>query len=140
VETLIASDLGAGRLDRFGETSTDGPEHKGGHITFGFDGKIGGFAGEFVAAVELQTGFPEEFSGEAQVFGSIDTPEPEFFFIALEEVEGLLEFFHGAIKRGGEEEDWEVPGMPWILRADADAIFAGLILFDGAAVVISNAG
>src|SRR4029077_13490803 len=70
--------------------------------------------------------------------GSIHAPEPELFFIALEEVQAFLELFHGAIERAGQEINAERPGVARIMHLNAHTVFAPLIAFHAAAVVITS--
>ncbi len=71
----------------------------------GGEGEVGAFGWELDAAVEAEAGFAEEFGAKAHVFGAIHTPEPELFFVALEEIHGLFELLHGFVEVGSQEKD-----------------------------------
>ena len=133
----VAGELDAPGFDRFGKAAADKAEGGSRGIAFWFKREDSGFGGEFVAAVELQTGVFQKFGGETHVLGAVDAPEPELFLIALEEVQGFFELLHRAIERGGQKEDSQGPGVTWVLHAHPDAIFAVLILFNAAAVVVA---
>lgn len=136
----VAGEKDAAGFYRFREAPADRTQHEGGNAAFRLNGQAGRLAGKFDAAVELKARFLKEFRREAEIFGTIHTPKPKFLFVALEEAERFFELLHGPVKGGGEEENGEIPGVAGVLNADADAIFAGLILLDAATVVISNAG
>ena len=106
--------MDVGEFDGFGKTAANRPKDEGRDIAFRLDGEVGGFARKFVAAVQVETGFLEKLGGEAQVCGAVHAPEPEFLFIALEEMEGLLELLHGAVEGGSKEEDGQSPGVPGV--------------------------
>jgi hypothetical protein len=135
---LIAGEADAAVFDRFGEAAADRAKDEGRDVAFGFERETRGFAWKLEAAVEEQTDFFKEFRRERQVGSAVDTPEPKLFFIALEEAETFFELLHGAIKGRGQEENADIPGMARILSANADAVLAGLIHFDTAAVVIAD--
>jgi hypothetical protein len=139
-KVLVAGEENAAGLYRLREASTDRAQNEGGNAAFGFDGEAGCFLGKFQAAVELQPNFLKEFRGEAQILGAVDAPEPELLFIALEKRQGLLKLLHGPVKGGGEKKNAKIPGVTGVLNPDANTVFAGLILFDAATVVIPNAG
>jgi hypothetical protein len=134
---LVAGGKDAGLFDGFGEAAAHGAEGEGGDFGFGLDREIGGLAGEFAAAVEGQSGFAKEFGGKAHVFGAIDAPEPQLFFIALEKIQGLFELGHGAIEGGSQEKDVERPGMARIAHLNADAVLSALISLHAAAVGVA---
>ncbi len=94
--------------------------------------------GKLDAAIEAQAGFAQEFGAEAHVFGAIDAPEPELFFVALQEIDGFLEFFHGLIEIGGQKKDSEQPSVARIAYADAHAVLAALVAFDRTPIIIAN--
>src|SRR5579885_3590036 len=75
---------------------------------------------------------------KSQVSGTVYTPEPELFLIALEKVHGFLELLHGTVKGGGQEKHLESPRMPGVAGKNPYTILAGLIALDAAAVVIAN--
>jgi len=137
---LVAGGLDAGEFDGLSEAAANGSEDESGDITFGLEGKVGSLARELGTLVHVQSGFLEEFGGKAHVLSAVNTPEPELFFVALEEMEGFFELLHGAIKGGSQEEYGEGPGVPGVKDADADTVFSGLILINAATVVVANAG
>lgn len=137
---LVAGEADPTDFDRFGQPTADGSKHEGGHVPLRFEGKIGRLAGKLNAAIELKTGFLQEFCGKTEISGAVYTPKPELFLIALEEVERVLELFHGTVEGGGQEENTEAPGVAGVLDADADTVFAGLVALDAAAVVIADDG
>jgi hypothetical protein len=140
-EELVGGVDGAGGdFYRLGEAAADRSQGEGGDSALRLYGEIGGLAREFGAIIEAHAGFLEKLSGETHVFGAVDTPEPKLFFIPLEEVEGLLELFHGAIKGRSQKKDAERPGVAGIVDADADTVFTALILLDAAAIVVTNDG
>src|SRR5208282_1384512 len=90
--------------------------------------------------IQLHPGLAEELGREAHIFCTVDTPKPELLLMALQEVQRLFQLFHGAVKRRSEKENSEVPGVTGVKDLDSDAIFAGLISFHAAAVVIADGG
>jgi len=119
---LVASVDCARGFHRLGEAAADGAEDEGGDGALGRQGEIGGFVRKFDATVEPQAGFAEEFRGETHIFGAIDSPKPELFLMALEEIHRLLELFHGFVEVGSQVKDPEKPSVAWIADADADAV------------------
>jgi hypothetical protein len=87
-----------GRLHRFSQATAYRPQDSSRNGALRLESQAGGFAGEFDAAVEFHAGFAEKLDGKTHVFGAVDAPEPEFFFVALEKIERFLELFHGAIE------------------------------------------
>src|SRR5262249_2745747 len=84
--------------------------------------------------------FAEEFGGEPHVGGAVDAPEPKLLLVALEKVEGLLEFLHGTIEGRSEEEHAQSPGMTGVTSVNANAILPVLVFFDAAAIVVAYSG
>jgi hypothetical protein len=136
--TSVTRCHGARGFDGFGEAAAHGAERKCGNFALWWDGEAGGLARKFLPAVELHSGFFQEFGGETQVFGAVNTPEPELFFIPLQKIQTLFQFLHGAIKGAGEEIDGQSPGMAGVIDLNTNAIFTGLVAFHAAAVVVSN--
>jgi hypothetical protein len=134
----VAGGHGTRCFDRLCKPAAHRTECESGNFAFRRHGKAGGLAGKFLAAVELHSGFFQEFGGKSQVFGTVHAPEPEFFFVALQEVKALFQLFHGAIEGAGKKIDGKGPCMAGIINLNTDAIFAGLIAFHAAAVVVSN--
>ena len=134
----VTGNHGARRFDRFGEAAAHRAENECWNIALWAQRNIGGFAREFGTLIKLETGFFQKFSGETQVFGAVHAPKPELFFMALEEVQGLFELFHGAIERRGQKEYAQVPSMAWVMNLDANAILAVLIALHAAAIVITG--
>jgi hypothetical protein len=95
---LVGGVDGSWRLDGLGQAAADGSEDKGRHGAFGRDGQVSGFAGKLGAFVQTHADFAEELGGKAHVFGAINAPEPQFLFVALQEVQRLFELLHGAIE------------------------------------------
>ena len=122
----------------FGQAAANGAEDEGWDGALRRQGEISGLRRKFDAAVEAEAGFAQEFGAEAHVFGAIDAPEPELFFVALQEIDGFLELFHGFIEVGSQIEDPKQPSVAGVPDANAHAIFPGLIAFDGAAVIVAN--
>src|ERR1700684_4296209 len=58
--------------------------------------------------------------------------------MALQEVERLLQLFHGAIERRRQKKHAKRPRMPGVMDPDADAVLPTLILFDAAAVIVAD--
>jgi len=58
--------------------------------------------------------------------------------VALEEIDGILEFFHGFIKAGSEVKDAEEPGVAGVANADTYPILPGLIALARAAVIVAD--
>src|SRR5216683_977057 len=137
---LVAGEQGTGGLHGFGEAAADGAENKSGDGALGSEREIGAFGWELDAAVEAEAGLAQEFGAKAHVFGAIHTPEPELFFVALEEIHGLFELLHGFVEVGSQEKDTEEPSVSRIADADADTVFPRLIAFDAAAIVIADCG
>src|SRR4029077_20734748 len=125
----IAGSHGARRFDGFGETAAHGSERKCGNFALRRNGEAWNLAREFLAAVKLQTSFFQKFGGETQVLGTVHTPEPELFLVALQEVESFFQLLHGAIQGAGEEIDGQSPGVAGVIDLDTNAIFTGLIAF-----------
>src|SRR5262249_19190411 len=101
----------AGHFEGFGEATTHRRQGESRHILFGSDGQAGRLTREFGATIEAKARFFKELSGETQILGAVNAPEPEFLFIALEKIQALLEFFHCAVKRAGQKIDTERPCM-----------------------------
>src|SRR5229473_2711240 len=104
-QRLVAGEQGTGGLHGFGQAAADRAEDEGGDGALGGEGEVGAFGWELDAAVEAEAGFAEEFGAKAHVFGAIHTPEPELFFVALEEIHGLFELLHGFVEVGSQEKD-----------------------------------
>jgi hypothetical protein len=130
----------AGGFHGLGQAAADWTEDEGGDGALWGKREIGAFAGKFDAAVEPKAGFAQEFGRKAHIFGTVDAPEPKLFFVALEEIDGFLELFHGFIEVGGQEKDAEEPSVARVADADAHTILPSLIAFDGAAVIIADCG
>src|SRR5882757_9223629 len=128
---------GARTFHRFGQAAADRAEGEGGDIALWSYREICGFGGKLDATIEAQAGFAQEFGAEAHVFGAIDAPEPELFFVALQEIDGFLELFHGFIEIGGQEKDAEEPSVARIAYADAHAVLAALVAFDRTPIIIA---
>jgi hypothetical protein len=137
---LVAGGGYAGRFHRFGQTTADGAQQEGRNVALGFNREIRGFARKFDAAIEMKTTFSQKLSGEAGVGGAIHSPKPELFLVALEELEGFLELLHSAVERPSKEEDAKTPGVARVLYAKANAILAGLVAFNAAAIVVTDGG
>src|SRR5579863_10552980 len=136
--TSVARSHGARGFDGFGEAAAHGPEGKCGNFALRWNREARGLARKFLAAVELHSGFFQKFGGETQVFGAVNAPKPELFLVALQEVEALFQLFHGAIEGAGEEIDGQSPGVARVIDLNTNAIFARLVAFHAAAVVVSN--
>jgi hypothetical protein len=134
----VAGVDGPGGFHGFGQAAANRSEDEGRDVTFGSKSEIGALGWELEATVEMEVGFAEEFGAEAHVFGAFNAPEPEFFLVALKEINGFLELLHGFIKAGSQEIDAEEPGVAGIADADANAVLPGLIALDGAAVIVAN--
>jgi hypothetical protein len=102
---LIAGKGDAAEFDGLGQATANGTQHERGDVTFRSNGEIRGFAWEFIAAIKMEAGFFQEFRGEAHVLAAIDTPEPQFFLVALEKGKRFLKLLHRAVKGRGEEEN-----------------------------------
>jgi hypothetical protein len=137
---LVAGVDLAGGFHGFGQAAADGAKDEGWDVALGSEREIGALRGKLDAAVEPEAGFAEEFGGKAHVFGAIDTPEPELFFVALEEIDRFFELLHGFIEIGSQEKDAQEPRVARVTDADAHTIFSGLIAFHGAAVIIADCG
>jgi hypothetical protein len=135
---LVAGQTEATILHRFSKATADRAQQEGRDIALGLEREVRGFAGELDPAIEEETNVFEELGGKGDIFGTVNAPEPEFFFVALQEAERLLEFLHGAVEGGGQEEDTKIPAVPRILHPDAHTVFTGLVEFHAATVVISN--
>jgi hypothetical protein len=135
---LVAGEAEATGFDRLGQATTDCAEGESGHVALRFKRQTSGLARKLKAAVELEASFLEEFGGEADIGGAIHSPEPELLFLALEEVEGVMELLHGAIKGGSQKEDAESPGMSRVLDAETHTVFAGLVTLDAAAIIVAD--
>src|ERR1700751_5242467 len=95
---LVAGELDATGVYGFCESTPDKAQCRGGSIAFRLERKEGGFPGEFIAPIELQAGVFQKFCRKTHVPGSIHSPEPQLFLVALQEVQRLLELLHGAVK------------------------------------------
>jgi hypothetical protein len=124
----------------FGQATADRAQDEGWDGALWREGEIGGFGREFDAAIEAEAGFAKEFGAEAHVFGSIDAPKPELFFVTLQEIDRFLQFFHGFIEIGGQKEHAEEPGVARVTHSNAYAILATLIAFDGTTVIVADSG
>jgi hypothetical protein len=90
--------------------------------------------------IQLHSCLSEELGGEAHIFGSVHAPEPQFLFMALEEVQRLLELLHGTVKRRSEEEDPQIPSVTRVENLDSNTILTSLISFHAATVVVADDG
>jgi hypothetical protein len=115
-----------------------GPRTKAGTLRSGARVRLAPLGGKLDAAVEAEAGFAQEFGGKAHVFGAVDAPEPQFLFVALQEIDGFLELLHGLIEAGSQVKDAEEPGVAGVADADAHAILPGLISLNGAAVIVAD--
>ena len=66
-----------------------------------------------------------------------NAPEPKPVFLLLEELQGLLELPHGAIKRGSKEIDRENPALACKLRPYANTVLSILVYFNRALIFIA---
>jgi hypothetical protein len=137
---LVAGKEEAAGLNRLGEATPNRSKDERGNGALGFNRQGGCLARKFDTAVEMQARFLQKFGREAEILGTIHTPKPELFFIALEKGQCLFEFLHGPVKGRGEEENAQIPSMAGVLNANSNTIFAGLVFFDAATVGVSNAG
>jgi hypothetical protein len=135
---LVASQADPAVLDGFCQPPADGAEDKCRNVAFGFECEVGGLPRKLDAAIQVKTCVLQELSGEGNVFGPIDTPEPEFLFIALKEPKGFFQLLHGAVEGRSEKENAKIPCMAWVLDPNANTILAGLVQLDTATVVIPN--
>jgi hypothetical protein len=87
---LVGGVYGPRRFDGLGQAAADGSQNEGGDGALRRESEIGGLAREFGALVQAHANFSQEFGGKTHVLGAIDAPEPELFFMALQEIEGLL--------------------------------------------------
>jgi len=133
---LVSGEADTTILYGFGEAAADWAKNKCRYVALRLKREIEGLAREFDAAVELETGFLEEFGRKGKICRAVNTPKPKLFLVALEETERLLEFLHCAIEGRGEEENAQIPGMARVLSLDADAVLTSLVPLDAAAVVI----
>jgi len=101
---LVASGQGARGLDGFGKVATHRAEHERWDLPLGQKRETSGLARKFSTAIQLKSSLAKKFRGKAHVFGAVNAPKPKLFFLALQEVQGLLELLHGPIKRGAEEK------------------------------------
>ena len=138
LRALITRCEGSGLLDRFGKAAAHRAKNKRRNFPFGHQREIGGLPGKFPSPVKPETGFAEKLCGKTHVLGAVHAPKPEFLFMALQEVEGLFDLFHGAIEGRRQEKDAKNPGVTRIGRLNPNAIFAVLIAFHAATIVIAN--
>src|ERR1700723_1143508 len=136
----VAGDGGASLLDGFGKSAAHRPKHKRRDFALRSQRKIGGSARKLRAMVQLHSCLAEKLGGEAHVFGAVDAPEPQLPLMTLEEVQGLFQLLHSAVKRRREKENPQIPGVAGVKDLDADAVFAGLIAFHAATVVVADGG
>ena len=136
----VAGNDAASNFDGFGEAAAHRPKNKGGDLALRSQRNAGGFFWKFNAAVKLQSRLFEELSRKAHIFRAVHTPEPQLLFLALQEIQALLELLHGPVKGPGEKKDAELPGMTGVVNLNANTILAGLVQLDAAAVVVSNGG
>lgn len=137
-ECSVAGELDAARLYRFREPPANEAECGRWGVAFRLKGEDGSFPWEFIAAIELQAGVFQEFRGKTHILGAVYTPEPQLFLVALQEAQRLLELLHGSVKGGGQEEDAQRPSVTGILYPHPDTVFAGLVLFNAAAIVVAR--
>ena len=123
-------------FDQFRQAAPHWPQRKRRDIALRSDRHAGRFAWKFLPAIELEAGLFQKFRRKSQVFCAINAPEPELFFIPLQEIQTFLQLFHGTVKRTSQKINTQVPRMPRIVYLDANAIFSALIAFDAAAIVI----
>jgi len=116
------------------------PQHERRYFTLRSQRKIGSSAGKLSPMIQLHSCLSEELGGEAHIFGTVHAPEPQFLFMALEEVQRLLELLHGTVKRRREEKDPQIPGVTRIENLNPNTILASLISFHAAAVVVADDG
>jgi hypothetical protein len=135
---LVPGVDGAGGFHGLGQAAAHWAEDEGGDVALRREGQIGALGRKLDAAVEAEAGFAEEFGGKAHVFRAVDAPEPQFLFVALQEIDGFLELLHGLVEAGGQVKDAEEPGVAGVADADAHAILPGLIALDGAAVIVAD--
>src|SRR6266404_3536248 len=136
----VAGGYAASYFDGFGESASHRPQDKGGDLALRSQRDAGGFSWKFCAAVQLQSRLFEKLSRKAHVFGAVHTPEPQLLFLALQEIQALLELLHGPVKGRGEKKDAELPGVARVVHLNANTILASLVELDAAAVVVSNGG
>src|SRR6267142_144336 len=136
----VAGGYAAGYFDGFGESAAHRPQDKGGDLALRSQRDAGGFTWKFNTAVELQSRLFEKLSRKAHVFGAVHTPEPELLFLALQEIQALLELLHGPVEGPSEKKDAELPGVTGVVNLNANTILAALVELDAAAVVVSNGG
>jgi hypothetical protein len=136
--SLVADSYGADGVHGFRKIPTDGAQYEGWDLPLGHQGQVCGLARKFAAAIEFQTRFAKEFGGEAHVLGAIYTPEPQFFFVALQKVQALFQLLHAPIKRGSQKKDAKRPGVAWVSCLNADTILTRLVAFHTAAIFVPN--
>lgn len=113
---LVAGGYRASHFDGFGEAAAHWPQDKGRNLAFGSQRYAGSLPWEFSAAVELQPRVFEKFSRKTHVFGAVHTPEPQLFFLALQEIQTLFELLHGAVKRPRKKKHAKVPGVAGVVH------------------------
>src|SRR5467141_3840211 len=136
----IAGGYAASYFDGFGESAAHRPQDKGGNLALRSQRDAGGFSWKFSAAVELQSRLFEKLSRKAHVFGAVHTPKPQLLFLALEEIQALLELLHGPVKGPGKKKDTELPGVAGVVHLHANTVLARLVELNAATIVVSNGG
>src|SRR6476646_1758957 len=137
---LVAGSHAARCIHGFSQSPADRSQHERGDLALRRQGEIGSSAGKFGALIKFHPRLAQELGGESHVFGAVHAPETEFLLVPLEKVQTFLELLHGPVKRGSEEVNREIPGVPGVEDLDSNAILAGLVAFHAAAVVIADGG
>jgi hypothetical protein len=89
--------------DRIRQKTPQGGKHRSGDRPLTRYTQFCNLPGEFPAAVEPQSRFPQQVAGQFGIVGTLDAPKPEALLIPLKELKRLLQLLHGTIKRGGKE-------------------------------------
>jgi hypothetical protein len=95
---LVPDSYRSQNIYRFRQVAPYGTQYEGWNLPLGHQGKVRSFAREFAAAIKFEARFAKEFGGEAHVLGAVHSPEPQLFFVALQEVQALFELLHAPIK------------------------------------------
>ena len=95
---LVAYRDGTHSVHRFCQIAPHGAQYESRNLPLGHQGQICRFARKFATTIKLQSRFAKELGGETHILGPVHSPEPQFFLVALQEVQALFELFHAAIK------------------------------------------
>src|SRR6266446_6841413 len=123
-------------FDQLGKPAAHRPDRKCGNLALGGHREAGSLVRKFLPPVQLQASFLQELGRKSQVFRSVHAPEPELFFIPLQKVQTFFKLLHRPVKGTGQKVHAKIPSVSRVVHLNPDAVFAALIAFDAAAIVV----